>query len=119
MTTPIPTADAVADDTMRWLLRMDGSNPDAERVRTLAGAVLELIRHRLGLDVFYPDGAVPGLVLEAAIQATRELYLRKDSPQGITGAWGDNGEPIRVARDPLAGVEYLLAPYQQTAWPVA
>ena len=52
------------------------------------------------------------LGLEAAVFATREMYLRKDAPFGLSGAWSQEGEVVRVSGDPLAGVQHLLAPYK-------
>jgi hypothetical protein len=48
----------------------------------------------------------------AAAHVTRELYERKDAPFGVLGAWSQDGEAMRIARDHLAGVEYLLMPYK-------
>jgi hypothetical protein len=122
MTTPAPAPAIPAGvltqirDEALGLLSTGGRPipPDSDtaaRVTVLAPRVLALIWHRLALTAWWADEAWPPLVIEAAAQATAEMYRRKDAPFGITGAWGQDGEPIRVARDPLAGVEYLLAPY--------
>lgn len=89
-----------------------------ERVDRAARTVLGLIADRLGLTVFYGLATIPGPVLEAATVAAGEWYRRKDAPFGVMGAWSESGESFRVARDPLAGVEHLLAPYR-AGWGIA
>jgi hypothetical protein len=57
----------------------------------------------------YASGQAPADVLEAATQLTVELHLRP--PFGITNTWSPTGEPLRISRDHLAGVEPLLLPH--------
>jgi hypothetical protein len=59
----------------------------------------------------YPVGGTPPDVLEAAVQLCMDLYRRKDAAFGVLNAPSLSGEPVRISRDQLAGVESLLAPY--------
>lgn len=59
----------------------------------------------------YPAGTAPPDVLEAAVQLCTDLFRRKDAAFGVLNAPSLSGEPVRVSRDQLAGVESLLARY--------
>lgn len=59
----------------------------------------------------YPVDGAPPDVVEAATQLTMDLYHRKDSKFGVLNAPSLTGEPVRVSRDQLAGVQTLLDPY--------
>lgn len=85
---------------------------DAERVGQVADGAVQLCDRYLDRPVQYTADTVPPPVLEAAVLVTREMYMRKDAPFGIYGAWSQDGEALRIARDILAGVEYLLLPYK-------
>ncbi len=118
MTQPDAQPDAQPDlveficDQALQELRLTVTDLDADRVERKAQVALGLVHQRLQRPDLAVDGAVlPDPVIDAAIAATVELYRRKDAPFGVTGAWGPDGGAIRVSRDPLAGVEYLLEPY--------
>jgi len=110
-------------------LRMAGTDPDLSGLEQLARGGMRAVDERLGLlpatgRMFYavsdvdaltcyaPD-RVPPDVLEAATQLTVELYRRRDAPFGISNAWSPSGEPLRISRDQLAGVESLLQPHME------
>ena len=118
MTAPTPVTVEVRERALR-LLRLSDQHPAADRVDEIVPTVLELIRVRLGLAAFTDLPDTPAPVMEAAAQATVEMYRRKDAPFGITGAWSAEGEAFRISRDPLAGVEYLLTPYLPSPWQIA
>lgn len=101
------------------LLKLPVSAPEAERIGQCADVAVQLVDSYLdrGLNQF-TAATVPSPVLEAAASVARELYVRKDAPFGILGAWGQDGEAMRIARDILAGVEYLLMPYK-AGWGLA
>lgn len=40
-----------------------------------------------------------------------ELFARRNAPGGIS-QWGPDGQPVRLARDPLVSVRSLLLPYR-------
>lgn len=95
------------------LLRVDGDDVDASRISDCAAAAVQACDDYLdrGLNQFTAD-SVPATVLFAATNVARELYERKDAPFGVLGAWSQGGEAMRIARDHLAGVEYLLMPHK-------
>ncbi len=118
MTAPSAGLVGRVRDGALWLLKLTGDSPDAGRVNDLAELVLELIHDRLGATLYYDETTVPTPIVEAAAVATSEMYRRKDAPFGITGAWSQEGENLRISRDPLAGVEHLIAPYK-VGWGIA
>ncbi len=118
MTAPSTGLIGRVRDGALYLLKLTGDSPDASRVTDLAEMCLELIHDRIGATVYYDETTVPTPVVEAAAVATSEMYRRKDAPFGITGAWSQEGENLRISRDPLAGVEHLLAPYK-AGWGIA
>ena len=116
------------------LLRMTGADPDLAGLEALARAGMRAIDERLALqpatgrmfyavsDVwsvtsYHPD-RVPPDVLEAARQLTVELYRRRDAAFGVINAWSPSGEPLRISRDQLAGVDSLLQPHVE-GWGLA
>ncbi len=127
-------APAVAEEVREHLLRLPADDRDVPRLEPIARAAMRAIDQRLSLqpasgrwfyavsdvDVVtcYGPATVPPDVLEAARQLTSELYRRKDAPFGISNAWSPSGEPLRISRDQLAGVESLLLPYVE-GWGVA
>jgi hypothetical protein len=114
---PDPRVEPVAQEALS-VLRLTDADVDADRMRRHAATIWALIDGHLDREVPLPLEALPGPVFDAAVQATAELYRRKDAPFGVVGAWGTDGEAIRVARDPLTGVESMLAPYK-TGWGIA
>jgi hypothetical protein len=126
---PSPALVILVRDGAIDLLKLSGENiADRTRVERHAATVLHLIRDRLGWTLpyaaVYAEGmpydevTIPPPVLEAAILAARDMYMRKDAPFGISGAWSAEGESMRVSGDPLAGVAHLLAPYKY-GWGIA
>jgi hypothetical protein len=96
-------------DAAASMLRMSSTDPDiAGRLVPLATAVTELIDQHL---VVHPD-PLPESVNQAAIQATVDAYRRKDAPFSYTGGWGADGIAVRVDRDWLSSVLYLLQPWR-------
>jgi hypothetical protein len=112
MTAPSTGLIGRVRDGALYLLKLTGDSPDAGRVSDLAELCLELIHDRIGATVYYDETTVPLPIVEAGAVATSEMYRRKDAPFGIVNAWSEDGASIRISRDPLAGVEYLLAPYR-------
>lgn len=56
--------------------------------------------------------SVPAAVLDRAyLEAGSELYHRRQAPNGIAQFATPDGNPVRVARDPLVGVYPLITPY--------
>lgn len=119
-------APAVADAAGN-LLRLSATDRDRERLEPLALAAMGAIDQRLqlrpltgsravywrgGFDVVtYLDGEQPPDVVNAAVQLTAELFRRPDAPFGVLNVASPTGEPVRVSRDQLAGVESALQPY--------
>jgi hypothetical protein len=80
-------------------------------LRAVAGRVAYLIG---GVAIVsYAAGDAPADILEAAVQLTVELYRRKDAQFGVLNAWSPSGEPLRISRDQLAGIDSLLAPWRE------
>lgn len=109
------------------LLRLESTHPDRDTMESYARAACRAIDMRLELQpatgrMFYPispqwavvsyaSGEAPEDVQLAALQLTQELYRRKDARFGVTNTVSPTGEPVRVSRDQLAGVDSLLQPY--------
>jgi hypothetical protein len=66
----------------------------------------------------YPADGAPPDVVEAATQLTVDLYRRKDAAFGVLNAASVTGEPVRISRDQLAGVQSLLDLYVES-WGLA
>jgi hypothetical protein len=108
-------------------LRLTAQDPDRGRLEGQARAAMRAIDNRLDLrpatarmsyplgdaDVVwtYPAGGAPPDVVESAVQVAIDLLRRKDAPFGVLNAPSLSGEPVRISRDQLAGVELLLLPY--------
>ena len=61
---------------------------------------------------------VPGVVLDLAVkQLGSELFARRNAGPGGVAQWGPDGQPVRLARDPLASVRPLLSPYRGLGTP--
>lgn len=121
-------------DAARIRLRLTEQDPDTAALEGHARAAMRAIDERLALQpatgrssypvsdtyavVTYAPGRVPADVLEAARQLTVELARRVDAPFGVTSAVGITGEPVRVSRDQLAGVDTLLLPHVE-GWGLA
>lgn len=108
------TADTTeVRDRALGLLKLGPSDFDAARLASCARTAVEQCDNFLDRgDQQFTADAVPSSVMDAAVFVTRELYERKDAPFGVLGAWSQSGEAMRIARDILAGVEYLLMPYK-------
>jgi hypothetical protein len=126
-------APAVATEAANRL-RLKESDPDRGRLEAQARAACRAIDGRLGLlasatrmsypvsdvDVVwtYPADGAPEDVVEAATQLTVDLYRRKDAAFGVLNAASVTGEPVRISRDQLAGVQSLLDLYVES-WGLA
>lgn len=107
--------------------RLAGNDIDAGQIAGKVPAACSAIDHRLDLRpvagrvqyvvggvpvITYAPGDAPGPILDAAVQLTLDLYDRKDARFGVlTSASASFGEPVRVSRDQLAGIESLIAPF--------
>lgn len=121
--------EAHAEITARALAqrRLGGGDMDAGQFVDLVPTACSMIDQRLELRavagrvryvvggvpvIAYAPGDAPAQVVDAAVQLTLELYDRKDARFGVlTSASAAFGEPVRVSRDRLAGVEGLLEPF--------
>ena len=109
--------------------RLAGDDMDAARLTGKVPAACSMIDRELDLRpiagrvqyvtggapvvAYAPDDA-PAQILEAAVQLTLELYDREGARFGVlTSASASFGEPVRVSRNQLAGVESLLAPFRE------
>lgn len=120
-------APAIASAALNQL-RVSANDIDADRVASKALPACAMIDGDLDLRavagrvayvqggvavVTYADGDAPADVVEAAVQLTVELYRRKDAAFGVLNAWSPSGEPLRISRDQLAGIDSLLAPHRE------
>ncbi|MFC4037543.1 hypothetical protein ACFO1B_03825 [Dactylosporangium siamense] len=83
---------------------------DANRfmVIDLVDTAVDLINAYVGARI----PAVPSSVLTLATkQLCSELYARRNAPSGIA-QWTPDGQPVRLARDPMTSVKPLLQPYR-------
>lgn len=65
------------------------------------------VANLIGTVTTVPDPVKAGVTIEVAA----ELFHRKAAPSGISQFADANGNPIRVARDPLQPAYKELAPY--------
>lgn len=107
--------------------RLAGDDMDAARLTSKVPAACAAIDQRLDLRpiagrvvyvvggvpvIAYAAGDVPSPIVDAAVQLTLDLYDRKDARFGVlASASATFGEPVRVSRDQLAGIESLLEPF--------
>jgi hypothetical protein len=104
----------------RQILHLAADDPDLDRLGRLAYSVMDLVRRHLG-GVPFDDptmAPIPDPVTDACITSLVEQYRRKDAPFGITGAWTADGVAIRVSKDWLDPVLFVLQPYK-VEWGVA
>lgn len=110
MTAPADATDRDRDRLQPLALAAIGAIDQRLQLRPLPGG--RAVYSRGGFDVVtYLDGEQPPDVVNAAVQLTTELFRRPDAPFGVLNTSSPTGEPVRVSRDQLAGVETLLAPY--------
>lgn len=107
--------DAIESDALA-VLRMDSSDPDADRVREAAEVAVPLID--AWLDVETPYEAPNEPLTNAAVRLTVELYRRGDVPFGQAGGWDAAGPITTMTANVLAGVRSQLLPYRQR-WGIA
>lgn len=94
----------VLDQFRATINQATGIDDDLDLARGVTHAA-ELVFHHVG------STKVPRLVLELAVlEVARELYTRRDAPDGVLSPFGD-AAPIRLARDPLKAAYPILAPY--------
>lgn len=75
----------------------------------------ELVNRFLG-----PSGAIncPQRTYDLAVkELASELFARRNSGPGGVAQWGPDGQPVRLARDPLTSVRAILAPYRGLGHP--
>ena len=125
MTTAWPNPDpwdgdpAFLVEQAQAILRLDSTDPDLPRLGRLAFVVKALVAEHLG-GVQFDDptlAPIPDPVTDACVTVLVETYRRKDAPFGITGAWTAEGVGMRVSRDWLDPVLFVLQPYR-VAWGV-
>jgi|GEM_PF-6240171 len=85
-----------------------GDTNRGERVRAEA---IELVADQLLVTVELVTVVPPATLRRAVLQAAASLYAAQDAPHGVLGFADQAGAPVRVSRDPLAGVRPLLASY--------
>lgn len=109
------------------LLRLNEDHPDRPVMETYAVAAMRALDQRLDLQPFmgrmqypmgpgwdvvtYASGQAPAELHAAALQLTQELYERRNVKFGVSSMASPTGEPVRVSRDQLVGVESLVQPY--------
>jgi len=83
------------------------SDDDAAFLSDCLARAHELVTAAIG-EATVPDAIVDGASLECAA----ELYHRRSAPSGIAQQFlGMDGQPNRLARDPMTGARELLKPY--------
>jgi hypothetical protein len=84
------------------------SESDPDLVTVIAEATA-LVTTYVGVAPAIPPPDV--ILTRAIIEVASELYHRKNAPNGISQFATPEGNPIRVARDPMVAARPLLAPY--------
>lgn len=98
------TADALE------ILRLDDTDPDAERV-AMATTVAMGLADQL-LDASAPFAVIPDPCHYGAVLLTVEMYRRKDAPFGVLGAWSADDIAVRITSDVWRSVRGLFLPYK-------
>jgi hypothetical protein len=97
------------------VLRLESGDQDEQRVAEAAAAAAGLVDDYLdrGAD-YFTTGDLPEPVLGATVQATVEIYRRKDAPFGVASGWSVTDEmgPLRIGTDWIKGVETQISPYR-------
>lgn len=104
------TDSGVSEDQLfRLQQRLIGYLGTSENDLDVFDAVPEAIQL---VTTYVGTAVVPEVVLTRAIvEVASELYHRKNAPNGISQFATPEGNPIRVARDPMVAARPLLAPY--------
>lgn len=97
----------------RVVLQMSATDPDLPRLTDLAYATVWAVQDFLDWPAtMTAPTTAPEPIAQASVVVLVEQYRRKDAPFGITGAWTADGVAMRVSRDWLDPVRYLLTPYK-------
>jgi hypothetical protein len=98
--------DDLASALLARLARYLGTSESDTDLDDVIAEATQLVTTYTGLAV------VPEVILtRAVIEVASELYHRKNAPNGISQFATPEGNPIRVARDPMVAARPLLAPY--------
>lgn len=85
------------------------ANPEEPLLSDLLAESEELVTTYLGAD---GQQRCPTVTRDLAVKSlASELYARRNAPGGVA-QWVPEGQPVRLARDPLVAVKSLLAPYR-------
>lgn len=86
-----------------------GTSPDEPTLPAILSTAQDMVDGYLGTDGVT---ACPLSVYDTAVeQLGSELFARRNSPSGIA-QWTPDGQPVRLARDPMTSVKPLLLPYR-------
>lgn len=93
-----------------------GTSPVEPMLPGILADAVELVAEYLRMPtalVGQPSaGGCPERIRDLAVKTLgSELWARRNAPGGIT-QWGSDGQPVRLARDPMVSVRSLLAPYR-------
>jgi hypothetical protein len=85
-----------------------GTDEDSSFIDDCLAGGLALVERFIGTVTTVPVSVKD----QATLMASSELYHRRSAPNGISQfATMDGASPMRVARDPLASITPMLAPY--------
>ena len=95
--------------TVAQLATYVGASPDEAALTDALSEATTLVDDYLGVA---GRQSCPDNVKDLAVkQLGSELWARRNSPGGIS-QWGPDGQPVRLARDPLTAVRPLLWRYR-------
>ncbi len=95
--------------TAEQLAGFVGASPAEPTLPDVLAEAVALVDGHLGAD---GRQTCPSVVRDLAVKTLgSELWSRRNAPGGVV-QWGPDGQPVRLARDPLVSVRALLAPFR-------
>ena len=89
------------------ILRLGSGDVDKDRVQR--AAVVACGRVDSFVDRATSSDPTPAMV-DGAVQATINLYRRKDAPFGVADSWSTDTVPVDVPGSPIAGARAEIVP---------
>ena len=106
MPTPEELAAVLLEDFRKFIGAGGSSSYDDEFLQNCIDEGSALV------DVFVGEATVPAPVLRRAkVNVASELFHAQSAPTGISQFANGDGNPVRVARNPMVAAYRILTPY--------
>lgn len=100
-------ADTERVSTLDWFVTAVGE--DVEFAKACELEATALVDNFVGED--NPFNVPDEVLTRAVLEVGADLYYRKASRNGVVGFGGDDPQPFRLNRDPMAAAYPLLRPF--------